>query len=76
MGMASQRRFISVNESYRLLGISRSTFRKVRQSGDFPCPIPVASRRIVFDRREVMAWCRQRQATRDVSMLLSEDEAK
>ncbi len=73
MGMG---KFLSVDECHELLRVSRSTFRKVRKAKNFPAPVPVASRRIVFSRAEVLTWCQQRQAAADLSAMLCEDESK
>lgn len=56
--------WISLNETARLLGVSRTMINLWRGQGDFPAPIFVGERRISFVRAEILAWMARRQASR------------
>lgn len=55
----------TVNELLAELKISRTLLWRLRQSNDFPAPIRLGQRRIVFDKNSVNAWLMKRGAAND-----------
>lgn len=55
----------TVNELLADLKISRTLLWRLRQSNDFPPPIRLGQRRIVFDADAVNAWLMKRGAAND-----------
>ncbi len=58
---------LTIDEVVHLLRISRSTIYKRRQAGDFPAPVRVSPRRILWQADELEAWL-QRQVEKDASV--------
>jgi prophage regulatory protein len=57
-------KFLRTNEVTALACIGRSTLYELIARGDFPQPIKLSSRRVVFSETEVRGWLKQRAARR------------
>lgn len=55
----------TVNELLADLKISRTLLWRLRRNSDFPAPIRLGERRIVFDADAVNAWLMKRGAAND-----------
>ena len=62
-------RFLSAAEVRERLGLAASSFWRIRKAGEFPKPIPIPGRRLVWLEADVVTFIERCKAKRD------EDEA-
>ena len=55
---------ISLNDTARMLSVSRTQVNQYRAKGIFPLPVEMGERKIAFVRAEVVAWAEARIAAR------------
>ena len=61
----STERFLSINDVCKLTSLSRTSIHNHRQSGSFPIPVRLGTKRIAFLSSEIDAWIEARIADRD-----------
>ncbi|MCK0510916.1 AlpA family phage regulatory protein [Aromatoleum buckelii] len=49
-------RMLSPRQVCDLLGISRATYYRVRECGDFPAPVAVSKRRVAHPEADILAF--------------------
>ncbi|MAG01595.1 MAG: hypothetical protein CL388_10445 [Acidiferrobacteraceae bacterium] len=59
------KRFLRPRQTAEKVGFSISTLFRKTKSGDFPQPIKLAEKILVFDEGEVEAWMAEKQQERD-----------
>lgn len=61
----STERFLSINDVCKLTSLSRTSIHNHRQSGSFPNPVRLGTKRIAFLASEIDAWIEARIADRN-----------
>ncbi|QYF87049.1 AlpA family transcriptional regulator [Brevundimonas sp. PAMC22021] len=55
-------RFLGWRQVRHLTGLGRTTAWRMRQSGDFPHPVPISPGRVAWRERDIVAWNQSRGA--------------
>ncbi|WP_415289074.1 AlpA family phage regulatory protein [Brevundimonas sp. S1H14] len=56
-------RFLAWREVRDITGLGRTTAWRMRQSGDFPKPVPISPGRVAWRERDIVAWNESRGST-------------
>ena len=56
MALETFDRLVRIKEVVEILAINRSTFWRLRESGDFPEPLTISARNVAWRKSTVDAW--------------------
>lgn len=61
---ADSKRNLNIAEVVDLVGVSRATIYRMIDSGEFPRPVRITTRRVVWVRAEIDAWMDEKMEAR------------